>query len=97
MDSLSTDQSNLPVVHKSQNGQTRISFVRYTDSITSTGENFDYLIEESENLRSWTPASVSLEQKINIGAGMERYVYSTEQSSTANTQKFLRIRVIKLD
>ena len=63
MDSLGFDQFNAPRLLQSEKGKPRISFVRYTDPLSATGEDFQYLIEESVDLRSWVPASVVLLQK----------------------------------
>ena len=95
MDSLGYDPQNAPSLIPSAAGKPRISFVRYSNPLSSTGEQFEYIIEESLDLRSWTPASVVLENKINIGGGMERHTYQTSQSFEPGAQKFIRLNIRK--
>ena len=45
---------------------------------------FDYIIGESFDLRSWMPATVTLEDQINVGGGMERYTYLASESLQAD-------------
>ena len=95
MDSLSFDRQNMPLLSKSSEGKTQISFVRYSNPLSATGEQFDYIIEESIDLRSWMPASVTLEDQINIGGGMQRHTYLANNSLQTNAPKFLRLRIVK--
>ena len=97
MDSLGFDQQNGPLLMQPENGKTRISFVRYANPLSSTGEQFQYLIEESLDLRSWMPASVVLESQVNLGAGMERLTYEASQSTQPEVQKFLRLKIRKIN
>ncbi len=97
MDSLGFDQFNAPRLLQSEKGKPRISFVRYTDPLSATGEDFQYLIEESVDLRSWVPASVVLQNNINIGGGMERRTYQAEEPFQSGVQKFLRLSIRKLN
>ena len=95
MDSLGYDQQNAPLLTESPEGRPRISFVRYSNLISATGEDFDYIIEESFDLRSWMPATVTLEDQINVGGGMERYTYLASESLQTDAPKFLRLRIEK--
>ena len=93
MDSLSYDRNGGFQQIKTSDGIPSISFLKYKDPLSSTGENFEYQIEESNNLRIWTPASVRLTSTIDIGDDMERVTYKSN-SAANNSVLFLRLRVV---
>ena len=97
MDSLGFDQINAPQLIGSESGKSRISFVRYTNPISSTGEQFDYIIEESLDLRTWIPSSPTLENRIQIGGGMERVTYLANEPAQPKVHKFLRLTIKKIE
>ena len=95
MDSLGFDSQNAPHFLNPENGKSGISFTRFTNSFSSTGESFQYMIEESFDLRSWRTVSLSSENSkvIPIGGGMERVSYFAEESAHGDTQPFLRLKI----
>jgi hypothetical protein len=97
MDSLGFDQINAPQLIGSESGKSRISFVRYTNPLSSTGEQFDYIIEESLDLRTWVPASPTMENRIQIGGGMERVTYLASEPAQLKVHKFLRLTIRKIE
>ena len=97
MDSLGFDQVNAPQLIGSESGKSIISFVRYTNPISSTGEQFDYIIEESLDLRTWVPASPTMENRIQIGGGMERVTYLANEPARPKVHKFLRLTIRKIE
>lgn len=97
MDSLGFDPNNAPKLIGSVSGKPRISFVRYANPILSTGEQFEYIIEESFDLRTWLPASTTLENQIPIGGGMERVTYLADESTQPKVHKFLRLSIQKIE
>ena len=54
MDSLSFDRQNMPLLSKSPEENSNI-FCSYSNPLSATGEQFDYIIEESIDLRSGCP------------------------------------------
>jgi len=95
MDSLGFDSQNAPHLLNPENGKPGISFTRFTNSFSSTGETFQYIIEETFDLRSWRTVSLTSENSkvIPIGGGMERVIYFAEESPRGNTQPFLRLKI----
>ncbi len=95
MDSLAFDRFGGAQQINPINGKPTISFVKYKDPLSSTGENFEYIIEQSNNLKVWNPASVSLVSRIDIGDEMERVTYRST-SSKVDPVMFLRLRISSL-
>ena len=95
MDSLGFDSQNAPHFLNPENGKSGISFTRFTNSFSSTGESFQYMIEESFDLRSWRTVPLTSENSkvIPIGGGMERVSYFAEESAHGDTQPFLRLKI----
>jgi len=93
MDSLGFDRHGGSQQVKTIHGKPSISFIRYKDPIASTGEDFEYRIEESTNLRVWKTANVRLVSTIEIGEDMEQVTYQST-SSSIQPSNFLRLRII---
>ncbi|MDG1356032.1 MAG: hypothetical protein P8P90_07265, partial [Opitutales bacterium] len=95
MDSLGFDSQNAPHFLNLENGKSGISFTRFTNSLSSTGETFQYIIQESFDLRFWRTVSLTSENSkvIPIGGDMERVNYVAEESPSGNTQPFLRLKI----
>jgi len=93
MDSLGFDRHGGSQQVKAIHGKPSISFIRYKDPIASTGEDFEYRIEESTNLRVWKTANVRLVSTIEIGEDMEQVTYQST-SSSLQPSNFLRLRII---
>jgi hypothetical protein len=97
LDSLGPDSSHhLPIQYLgSSDGKQRISFIRYIDPLTTTGEEFRYIVERSDNLRTWTESGLTLEGSQELGGGMERVIYVSNEKIQPGTRGFLRLRVEK--
>ena len=74
-----------------------IANIRYKNSIQTTGEDFRYKVEGSSNLRTWSGMNVVLEttKTVDLGGGMERVTFSTENALRKGGKSFLRVRVYK--
>ena len=102
-DSLNNDsRSNLPRSVKSKPSLYKdhefISFVRYNSDFNAEG--IEYIVETSRDLRTWLPESHSdgaqpYGSAEDVGGGMERVVYRTNNTRTynGNDKIFIRVRV----
>ena len=81
LDSLGTDSPyHLPMQYIDPvDGLQRISFIRYENPLDATGEDFRYIVEQSDNLRTWTKSGVVEEVTQELGGGMERVIFMTNQ------------------
>ena len=97
MDSLGADSpDHLPMQYLGEtDGKQRISFIRFKDSLETTGEKFRYIVERSDNLRTWTNKGLSLESSQDLGGRMERVIFVTDDQIEAGEKSFLRLRVEK--
>jgi hypothetical protein len=97
LDSLGPDSSHhLPIQYLgSSDGKQRISFIRYINPLITTGEEFRYIVERSDNLRTWTESGLTLEGSQELGGGMERVIYVSNEKIQPGTRGFLRLRVEK--
>jgi hypothetical protein len=97
LDSLGPDSSHhLPIQYLgSSDGKQRISFIRYINPLITTGEEFRYIVERSDNLRTWTASGLTLEGSQELGGGMERVIYVSNEKIQPGTRGFLRLRVEK--
>jgi hypothetical protein len=97
MDSLGLDSPHhLPLQFISQtDAKQRISFIKHIDALSSTNENFNYIVEQSDNLRSWTSSEIIIESTHEVGGGMVRVVYASERVLSSGRRNFLRLRVEK--
>jgi hypothetical protein len=93
MDSLGYDRKAVPSMPIRQDNRPSISFIRYSNPLQSTDEAFTYHIEQSYNLRTWTPAEVFLMSKIDQGGGLERVTYVSPTSDEGKKVKFLRLKI----
>ena len=71
LDSLGPDNpQHLPnKLMDGTDGKQRISFIRYKNSIQTTGEDFRYKVEGSSNLRTWSGMNVVLETTKTVDLG----------------------------
>ena len=99
-DSLGPDRrQDLPLQPMRADNRQRISFVRWkADTITNStysnaGEIFEYHVEQSDDLETWSMAGVQLERVVYLGGGMERATYVTDQPLPPGQRKFLRLRI----
>lgn len=93
-DSLGPDNwKDLPFRPRSNDGKQRISFIRYVNPLATTGEEYLYHVEQSQNLRTWNSAGLVLERSIALGAGMERVIYATDTALPPAARRFLRLRI----
>jgi hypothetical protein len=71
----------------------RISFVRYKSPLSTTGEDFQYVVEQSTNLQTWESSGLVEESIIDLGENMERVTVMTTEAIKPGERKFLRLRV----
>jgi len=93
MDSLGFDRSGGPSMMVREDHKPSISFIRYSNPLLSTGEEFSYLIEQSTNLLTWTSANVDLVSRVYLGEGQERVTYVLSGSADNLKTNFLRLRI----
>ena len=95
LDSLGPDyRSHLPIqVIDPNDKKQRISFVRYVDPLLSAREPFIYSVEQSTDLQTWTSTGLTLEKVVQMGAGMERTTWVTDNALLSGKRRFLRLRV----
>jgi hypothetical protein len=99
LDSLGPENPEyLPLkVKDTTDGRQGISFIRYKTPIQTTGEDLRYIVEKSINLRTWTRIGVThdISRDIDLGGGMERVTFYTDEPLRRGGKNFLRIRVYK--
>ena len=95
-DSLGPDNwKDLPFRSRlNTNSNQAISIVRFKSPLATTGENFQYHIEKSTDLRTWTSSGFkSSPHRVDLGAEMERVVYETDTPLPSGGRNFLRLRI----
>ena len=97
-DSLGPDRKHdLPFFPILADNRVRISFVRYVEQNGSTmktaGEEFNYHVEHSNNLQTWSSTGVELEKTVYLGGGMERQTWVVSSLIPSFDKSFLRLRV----
>ncbi|MBT7742505.1 MAG: hypothetical protein HN727_11945, partial [Opitutae bacterium] len=95
-DSLGPDNwKDLPFRSRlNTNSNQAISIVRFKSPLTTTEENFQYHIEKSTDLRTWTSSGFkSSPHRVDLGAEMERVVYETDTPLPSGGRNFLRLRI----
>jgi hypothetical protein len=97
-DSLANDRpQDLPYRPLLNDNRPRVSFVRYKEESNSTlntaGEVFNYHVEQSDNLQTWSSSGVELEKTIYLGGGMERQTWVLSQGLSYRSNNFLRLRI----
>ncbi|MDA8774178.1 hypothetical protein N9N13_00495, partial [Opitutales bacterium] len=97
-DSLGPDRKHdLPFFPILADNRVRISFVRYVEQNGSTmktaGEEFNYHVEHSYNLQTWSSTGVELEKTVYLGGGMERQTWVVSSLIPSFDKSFLRLRV----
>ena len=95
-DSLGPDNwKDLPFRSRlNTNGNQAISIVRFKSPLATTEENFQYHIEKSTDLRTWTKSGFkSSQHRVDLGAEMERVVYETDAPLPSGGRNFLRLRI----
>ena len=81
MDSLAFDTaSGGPKQVRTLQDGPQLSFVRFTNPVDSTGENFTYLVESSEDMVNWTTANTRLINQVEVAEGMQRVTYTASSS-----------------
>ena len=97
MDSLGSDSPHhLPMQFLGESDERqRISFIRLRDPLGTIGEEFRYVVERSDNLRTWSTTGLSHESSQDLGGGMERVIFVTDDKIQAGEKSFLRLRVEK--
>ena len=93
-DSLGPDRRHhLPQQVFMPDNKQRISFVRYKSPLSTTGEDFQYIVEQSTNLQTWESSGLVEESIIDLGENMERVTVMTTEAIKPGERKFLRLRV----
>ena len=97
-DSLGPDRpQDLPFQPVSYDKRQRISFIRYRDengsTLSTAGEIFNYHVEQSDNLQTWSNFGLQLERSIDLGGGMVRQTWVVLESLPASAKRFLRVRI----
>ena len=59
----------------------------------TAGEVFNYHVEYSNNLQTWSSVGVELEKTVYLGGGMERQTWVASSVSPSLNKSFLRLRV----
>ena len=97
LDSLGIDSPHhLPMQYIDQvDGKQRISFIRYINPYETTGEGFRYIVEQSDNLLTWTRNGLVEETTQNLAGGMERVIFKSVNEISDGKRNFLRVRVEK--
>ena len=100
-DSLGPDSKRItPRALPTRSGKQRLTFLKYLD--TYNEEGIEYIVEKSTDLRHWTTAGVSQVdldsgtggvQGAELGGGMERVVYETDDAVVDGKRQFIRLRV----
>jgi len=93
-DSLGPDYSHhLPQQLILSDNKQRMTFIRYISPQDTTGEGFEYHIEQSSDLQTWNPSGLLLENVVNLGDVMQRVTYVTSEALGSGKRKFIRLRI----
>ncbi len=93
-DSLGPDnRHNLPQQVLLPDNRQRITFVRYKTPLQTTGEAFEYHVEQSSNLQTWDKIGLMEERVVDLGENMERVTVATVSAIAPGQKKFLRLRI----
>ena len=101
-DSLVNDRKSiLPKAIRKKDGYEYIVFNRFTDEYNTGDDKIEYIVETSRDLRTWYDTSDTtngpelLSTPEDLGGGMERVVFRSRQTRTANgnTRQYIRVRV----
>ena len=100
-DSLSNDAKTImPRPIRKKDGYEYIIFTKFSDAYNTGDDKIEYIVETSRDLRTWhgTSSAEGAQQMgtaVDVGGGMERVVYRSKKTRTAdgNTQQFIRVRV----
>ena len=93
-DSLGPDKRHhLPQQVVMADNKQRITFVRYKTPKQTTGEAFEYHVEQSQDLQTWNKFGLTEESVIELGENMERVTVVTSSAITPGERKFLRLRI----
>jgi|TARA_B110000881_G_C18426251_1_gene438559 hypothetical protein len=94
-DSLGPDNwKDLPFRGQLNTSNQAISIVRFKSPLETTDENFQYHIEKSTDLRTWTSSGFkSSPRRVDLGGEMERIVYETDAPLPSGGRNFLRLRI----
>ena len=93
-DSLGPDyKHHLPQQLILPDNKQRMTFIRYKTPESTTGEAFEYHLEESSDLQTWGTSGIVLENIVDLGDVMERATYVTSKQLNSGERKFLRLRI----
>ena len=95
LDSLGPDnRQHLPLqIIKPTDNRQRLSFIRYKNPLSTTGEHFFYIVEQSTDLQTWSTQGLSLEKTVDLGGGMQRETWISDSPLSSGNRRFLRLRV----
>ena len=100
-DSLSNDgKSVLPRAIRKKDGYEYLMFNQYSDDYNSGDDKILYIVETSRDLRTWYPSTSAegaeqIGTAVDLGGGMERVVWRSKKTRTAdgNSRQYIRVRV----
>ena len=100
-DSLTNDsKSIMPRAIRKKDGYEYIVFSRFSDAYNSGDDKIEYIVETSRDLRTWFDTSSAEGAQLmgtpeDLGGGMERVVFRSKKTRTAdgNTRQFIRVRL----
>ena len=95
-DSLSNDARDiLPKRFTKSDGFEYISFSRYKSDFNTGDDQLEYIVETSQDLRTWDANGAELVSgsASDLGGGMERVVFKSKTARPTNGKMFIRVRV----
>ena len=100
-DSLTNDsKSIMPRAIRKKDGYEYIVFSRFSDEYNSGDDMIEYIVETSRDLRTWYDTSSTEGAQLmgtpeDLGGGMERVVFRSKKTRTAdgNSRQYIRVRV----
>ena len=95
-DSLMSDQrTSGPKAIRKGDGYEYITFKRYQDSFNTGDDRIEYIVETSQDLRTWDSSGAELVtgSSTDLGGGMERVVYRSTSARPTGGKLFIRVRV----
>ena len=95
-DSLSNDSRDiLPKRFTKGDGREYIAFSRYTSEFNTGDDQIEYIVETSQDLRTWDSSGAELVtgSSTDLGGGMERVVYRSTSARPTGGKLFIRVRV----
>ncbi|MEC7802594.1 MAG: hypothetical protein VX467_05395, partial [Verrucomicrobiota bacterium] len=76
-------------------GREYIAFSRYNSEFNTGDDQIEYIVETSQDLRTWDSSGAELVSgsATDLGGGMERVVYRSTSARPTGGKLFIRVRV----